>query len=105
MIHLASAIGVVPLLFLPIGLVRLARRRPVALIALGLIPGTMVVGAFGALYMVPLLHGWQAVWPALLAAGLCVIGTELGRRSVLVVALIQALINVAVIGLRLSEFV
>jgi hypothetical protein len=95
LVSLVSAVGVVPLLFFPWGLIRTARELPLLAVWLCAVTGMILVGVFGDVGARPLLHGWQAIWPGLLALTLLAMSRRLGRNAVLVACYVQLPINLA----------
>jgi hypothetical protein len=103
--HLASAVGILPLLFLPWALAKSATTHPLPVVWLGLLPAAIIVCVFGQIGMVPMLHGWQAVWPAFLALTLAVMAQGLSPQWVLLAVSLQAGLNITILGLHVSGLI
>jgi hypothetical protein len=93
LVNLVSAVGIVPLIFLPWALIRTARELPLLAIWLCTVSGMILVGVFGELGARPLLHGWQTVWPGLLALTLLAVSRRFGPKVVLLACWLQAPVN------------
>jgi hypothetical protein len=92
-VSLVFAIGIIPLMFLPWALICIARELPLPAMWLGLVSGLILVVVFGELGARPLLHGWQAVAPLLLALTLLVLFRRFGPNAVLIAGCAQLPLN------------
>jgi hypothetical protein len=95
LVNLVSALGVVPLLFLPWALLRTARELPLLAVWLCTVSGLILVGVFGDIGLRPLLHGWQSVWPGLLTLTLLAMSRQFGPNAVLIACWTQLPMNLA----------
>jgi hypothetical protein len=97
-ISLAAPLGLTLIFFTPAALVKLDHKP---LFFITCVSGTLIVCAF-ARPAVPLLHGWQAVWPVLASATMLLFAQH-DKKSLITLLIIQGVLNITFLSLWLTK--
>jgi hypothetical protein len=99
LINLSAPLGITLFAFLPVVAFRPSKSTNPILFWLTISPGLILILIFSYRSAVPLLHGWQAVWPTLAAIVLSTLSFTRLKGLVLPLLVLQFSINLCVLAI------